>query len=549
MKWTEDDIREITSETVYERGEDYWMDDRVVIESREGKKVKAVVKGSQNYRVEINLDDIEDYECSCPFEGDGACKHVVAVLLEAMDDDETAPAEEDEAVADAEELFAGLTVEKLKGFFLPELRRDQGMRERFFAVFSRKEGGNPPEYYRNLVANILETDMDSYGFIPYGEEPDLSEITELAETYSSQGNFREAAKIYREMFEELTAIMNNVDDSDGYYGSEIEAAVQEYVDCLSSANLQGEERKEVIADLFGHFRKADGEFWGDYLENALESFCQTADDWQSWLEILEPFVPAALPAHEKNWSEYSRAERLLARKIRLLELTGNTTEAEKLMLRHYRESSEIYRMLLRRLEESGRWEEAVGIAGEKDSNLHLSTRKESLELLVRYYENKDPVRTRALVVRLFLLKGNWEYYDRLKESDSAVEWKEDFAEIARELETDKHRALLLADVHLREGKKTEALALVLADDDLSSLREYREELAGTDPDAYYRAYRKHVLPQTRMVLPRGSYRQIAELLKEMKSIPGKKKELTQWVTELRVENKRKPAFLEEIANV
>ena len=69
---------------ILERGFDYFLDDRVSDFNYSDKTIKAVVEGSDDYRVKILLNDgdIYDMSCSCPYASDGTpCKHMVIAAL------------------------------------------------------------------------------------------------------------------------------------------------------------------------------------------------------------------------------------------------------------------------------------------------------------------------------------------------------------------------------------------------------------------------------------------------------------------------------------
>lgn len=86
-------IKELASGgPVYFRGLDYYTRGRVKSFrfSPEKLLIQAVVSGSENYQVRIELyddGDVADYQCTCPAyeQYDGACKHIIAVLLKALD--------------------------------------------------------------------------------------------------------------------------------------------------------------------------------------------------------------------------------------------------------------------------------------------------------------------------------------------------------------------------------------------------------------------------------------------------------------------------------
>jgi uncharacterized Zn finger protein len=82
-----DAIRRQAGAKTYERGKEYFDDDRVEIVSLEPKRVVALVAGTQDYRTIVSRDKNGiGGECSCPAFGDfGFCKHMVAAALAAND--------------------------------------------------------------------------------------------------------------------------------------------------------------------------------------------------------------------------------------------------------------------------------------------------------------------------------------------------------------------------------------------------------------------------------------------------------------------------------
>jgi len=82
MDVTEDTVRNICTEAVFERGERYRDEGRIREIHRVDTTVTAVVSGSRQYDVRVGLatDGFAPW-CDCPYDEPGACKHVVAVLL------------------------------------------------------------------------------------------------------------------------------------------------------------------------------------------------------------------------------------------------------------------------------------------------------------------------------------------------------------------------------------------------------------------------------------------------------------------------------------
>src|SRR5687767_4026483 len=67
------------------RGAGYYANGRVKLLAEEPKRVRARVRGSEDYRVNINLIGAAwEFSCECPYAADvGVCKHMWAVLLAA----------------------------------------------------------------------------------------------------------------------------------------------------------------------------------------------------------------------------------------------------------------------------------------------------------------------------------------------------------------------------------------------------------------------------------------------------------------------------------
>ncbi len=113
VSFTETDIRAAANGQSFSRGSAYFEDDAVFDLVQRGNLLTAQVTGSRDepYEVIVRLDDrgaIDHAECTCPYDQDGTCKHIVAVLLAALKGDELS------VKPDLDELLAGLTEAQLR---------------------------------------------------------------------------------------------------------------------------------------------------------------------------------------------------------------------------------------------------------------------------------------------------------------------------------------------------------------------------------------------------------------------------------------------------
>ncbi len=75
-------IKELSSETVYKRGVEFFREGRLHIKSIDEGAVQAVADGEQIYNISIRLGEKVEYYCTCPYYHTmgSACKHIVAAL-------------------------------------------------------------------------------------------------------------------------------------------------------------------------------------------------------------------------------------------------------------------------------------------------------------------------------------------------------------------------------------------------------------------------------------------------------------------------------------
>ncbi|WP_337906903.1 SWIM zinc finger family protein [Iningainema tapete] len=78
-------IRHNSNASSYSRGEEYYRAGAVIDQKKCGNLIQADVEGSEikPYKVSIGFDagGITSVNCSCPYDYDGWCKHIVATLL------------------------------------------------------------------------------------------------------------------------------------------------------------------------------------------------------------------------------------------------------------------------------------------------------------------------------------------------------------------------------------------------------------------------------------------------------------------------------------
>lgn len=114
-------IKEHTTGGSFERGKQYLVDDAVrSIKQTDDHTLKAQVQGGDVHpylvTIQFDADDIQSVKCTCPYYEGSWCKHIVAVLLKLLEEDEvpaTKPAEVAELVEELDRASLVSLIERL----------------------------------------------------------------------------------------------------------------------------------------------------------------------------------------------------------------------------------------------------------------------------------------------------------------------------------------------------------------------------------------------------------------------------------------------------
>lgn len=547
----EDDLRQMCTESSFDRGERYFEEGRVRIKEATTTRVKAVVSGTNDYQVEIELDEEFSGECDCPYDWDGLCKHIVATFLAVIRDDveiEPLMNKSSSEFEDTEQLLKRADADALRSFLLSEMEQRADLRNRFKAVFGKKGEGRSLNDYK-AEAESLYDDVEDHGYVPYGEDIDFSSLSDLAELYIQKGDFLEAAKIYQALSEVIAEKMDEVDDSDGNYGGEFTDSLEAFTDCIFKAGLDANGRRPYIKYLFDKYLRGDPDYFQSDYREALDKLCREESDRRYWNELLEPHMPGEVPS-DKDWWHHHGAIELITMKLDLHLKLGEMDDFYGLIERYYRTSDALCLRYARQLLADGAKAKALGVAEEGVTIFEDHLTKELRDFLSGIYKDSDPKKYRDTLQSLFLQSGDWQYYGPLKKASKAEEWQERLGKIlahfAEKRSTDWSGRSKLIDIYLKEKMYDQALTEVLAKRSLSTLRLYQNDLAFRYPEQYFNVYRELIIPFADKDTGRKHYQEVVSYLKRMKCIEGYEGAVSEIVGRLRIEHKRKPAFIDEM---
>lgn len=232
MNLDEASIQALCTDTVFERGKTYYSDGRIQRIERFDDSLTATVQGSTLYDVVVELvgDEIET-QCTCPYAGPGKCKHVVAVLLDAVDD----PPEDESDRVDA--VLEDISPDDLRAFVRDVLTKSPNHREQFLARFG--DESESVEAYREEVEALFEQHARDYPVVT--SAIDFSHFFDIAQQYRDREKYLAAATVYRALFETIDENMERIDAAYDHYAQTLQSALNGYVECVLAADPTNEE--------------------------------------------------------------------------------------------------------------------------------------------------------------------------------------------------------------------------------------------------------------------------------------------------------------------
>ncbi len=274
-----------------QRGRDYLQEGAVGALVQRGDELEADVQGSalQPYRVWIEFDTegVANTACTCPYDYEGWCKHIVAVLLAYAQD----PGQV-EIRSPLVEKLATLDQAQLQALLLELADRIPRMNDMIEAALpyiilvapagsATPTASHPPvlaavdtRVLRQSVRNAMRSrggrdeDYDEDG---YGAVDDIVELAEQAQSWLDAGNGRAALAILEAVTDEFSKHWQILEETGEETHVFFDGTASLWVEALLDPDLSAEERQHWISRL------------GDWLEDFDESAAEN-------LELLQIVV-------------------------------------------------------------------------------------------------------------------------------------------------------------------------------------------------------------------------------------------------------------------
>ncbi len=472
---TESLIRRLASGPSIERGEGYYYDGAILEPVRQGMELRAECQGSQYepYQVSATLTahGISATSCSCPYEGVGICKHIVALLLTYIHEPQAF-----RVIPPLDALLAQRSKAELIALIGEMLKRDPDLMS-VVELSAAAQPGRPPDHqaYRRQIRRALRSDTLR------ALERELRALGDTAARLEKAEDWLGAGALYHLLLAETIGHYSDElqqMDEDG----DIAILVNEFAEglgrCLQEGQPASDMRRAWLEALLDA-ELTDIALGGiDLAPSAWDALleCATDEDW-TWIEKQ---VRAEIQKSH-DWAREALVDLLRERRERhgededagalirelgtpeqrafLLVEEGKIEEAVRLMRQVLTGKPGLATQFADALVDAKATEAAVALVKERTQGENADGW--CIEWLAKHYCKHGPRREAvAWQQRVFLQQPSVEAFQALREVSRKLEtWEQVRAEALKALEGSK-RFGPLTEVALHEGDVQRALDLL-----------------------------------------------------------------------------------------
>jgi hypothetical protein len=556
---TLDNFEEEYPSRLLEQGFQYYEDGTVSRVSEVSRGAyRTSVYGSRPYVVEVRVESdgksVELVRCDCPYaegEENALCKHIAAVLYVLKYGYEEVEKESDGQDSDSAYLESDSYQHETIEDVLARLSGEECRQALTALLDEYPEGTNlimaryaAPQTYSNkrgvkrIIRDAINSACGRSGimnpFDAYRAMVGANEI--LAEARAREQTEPETAlMMYQAVVEEGVPALQKVDDSNGDVG-----------DCIREAHARMQTIAPALAD--GAARKRWYKSW------TKEAFKKRYDGWDDPWEFLtsasllvdehtKPHFFATVDSYVAQQQErrsedpnfhfssgfidrYDQ-ERTADLKHRVVGRLEGEDAAEDLA-RSYLDLHNMRERVLECAYSRGELDEAEELA---DAGV-VQSEKESLPGLVHKFRQwllaiaearGDDDEVVRIGTELFLDRGNFEYYERLKQRFSGTQWRRIKEQIIESLSEEEryHQFHTLAELYWREKENRNVLELMEQHPDLVRMYD-RAELARAYPKRLAAIY-ETLAAQEIVHTGRGVYEQVRQYLERIRGLGQEKR--------------------------
>lgn len=559
-----DNWKDLFRPHILERGWNYYVEGAVQEIKPTPNGVQAVVEGTEDYDVEIEISDgeVHDMWCSCPYAEDGNyCKHMAAVLYEMEDSDKDGERSGGSALSweeryrqsqqELSEVISHISEEEVRRLLLELALEDEKLQNRILTQYTDMISERQMLRLKKEIDNIAYENSDRSGFIDwrnaYGYVQAMEDfLYSNVQALIDKGCTMQAFELTNAVF--IRVANEDIDDSEGGITELADTCYEFWKKILDHCK---ETEKEQI---FRWFEKhqSDGTVV-DYMEDYICDFLMNEFHDQELLKKKLAMLDELIEEEEDNgdsenpWGLHYRYENNILKRLEIMkELGYPEEEIQKYKEKNWRLAAVRKLQLIEYLE-----------AGDNAAAIRLLTESKELdkslpglvaeysEKLISLYQRegmKQEYKKELIFQVLNCRQGDLKFAEKLKKACTEKEWEDYREKILTANSGWQIRYKLLE----KEGMYERLFQERISSGSIYSLDQYEKILMKRFPEDMRDAYVGYVKNQAGHVADRKKYKELIQYLKKIKKYPDGSRIANEIAGEWRQCYYRRPAMMDEL---
>jgi hypothetical protein len=543
------DFETFFDKTILTRGLNYYKSGNVIsLEYDDGEWV-AEVEGSEDYCVTITLSDdgrIIDTECDCPYDMSNYCKHQAAVfyMLRSEWQPGKTPAKTSRK-KDLEAALKKLDKQELLSVILEFANRDRRIKEELFLRYAKK--ADALESARSVIRSAIKA-VERRGFVEYRDVrraiDGVDTVFAIIDDMIDSDDIMTAVSLCIVVLEEMMGLLDYCDDSDGYVGGSICEATGKIGEavCSMSSEQKGD---EVFNIVFSHTLSPMYDGWTDWRIDLISAVVPLCGNHAN-RDKMEQYISERQSDEGDGWSKGYEKRELQKIQHSIIKEFDSGAKADRYMEQNL-DNSEFRHALIKSAISDGKYEKALKLCfdGENKNSQYAGLMNDWQEYRYSIYEKTQDTEAQKSLGMELLLKGDFEYFKKIKALYNKNQWETVLQNILEKLENSS-RNNVYVKILIHESLKSRLLEYCKKH--TSAITSYYQHLLPEYKTDIGLIFLSHITERAARANTRSHYKDVCGLIRHYKKACGSQ-EAYELRDNLKGEYARRPAFLDELGKL
>lgn len=550
--------KDLFREHILARGEMYYYDGAVQDLEKTEHGYHALVKGTDDYEVDIEMEDgqICEMYCTCPYAADrNNCKHMAAVLYEIAEQEEEGSLTEgsgvDQAEDELEEIIENISETELRSFVKQLAGQDDEIRNTLMTRYAVRIDEKQMCRLKEGVDQIVWEYGDRSGFVDYRNAWDFtremdSYLEDKADTLMERNCWRQAFELTNYVFKTIGNV--DIDDSDGGTTQVANTCYDKWKEILE--NCTEEVRDEMFKWFTSHLAC---DYVIDYKEEYMEEFLTHEFRNREMLEKKMAYLDEMIERQTDStdcgnmWSARYGYENNILKRLEIMDQLGYPEkEIREYHRKHWRFST-VREMEIQEDIERGELDEAVRILKESkelDREYPGLVARYS-EQLVSIYEAQADKKAYKEELQYYVLEcpqHDLAHIQKLKAVCTETEW----GRYREQILQSRNSYSIQYSFMESEGMYERMLQCMQKEQLIFNVDKYENALKKKFPEQVRDIYISYVHKQAERTGDRKRYRELMQYLKKIRRYPGGKEKAAEIAENWRALYSRRSAMMDEL---